>query len=193
MRILHLTDSLGPGGKERQIVELLRGLFAHRDIKSFVGVTDEEEVRYEIGMEHAQVIQLVRRGRRDLRLFKNLYELVSDLKIDIIHSWSPMCSIYAAPVAKVCGTAFVNGFVRDAPPHMTLWNKNYLMGKLTIPFSDIVVANSRAGLAAYHIPERKGLCIYNGFNPERVSNLTNEAELRSILGISDTPHCRDDC
>ncbi|WP_084801581.1 glycosyltransferase [Bradyrhizobium sp. Ec3.3] len=187
MRILHLTDSLGPGGKERQIVELLRGLLAHRDIKSFVAVTDEEEVRYEIGCELAQVIQLVRRGKRDLRLFKNLYDLVSDLKVDIIHSWNPMCSILAAPVAKVCGTAFVNGFVRDAPPHIPLWNKYFLMGKLTIPFSDIVVANSHAGLAAYHIPERKGLCIYNGFNPERVSNLTNEAELRSILGIT-TPN-----
>jgi glycosyltransferase involved in cell wall biosynthesis len=187
MRILHLTESLGRAGKERQIVELLRGLFAHRDIESFVAITDEEEVRYEIDPGHAQVIQLVRRGKRDLRLFKSLYELVSNLKIDIVHSWSPMCSVYAAPVAKLCGTAFVNGFVRDAPPHMKLWNKHYLMGKLTIPFSDIVVANSRAGLAAYHIPERKGLWIYNGFNPARVLNLTDEAELRGMLGIT-TPY-----
>ncbi|KRR10815.1 glycosyltransferase [Bradyrhizobium valentinum] len=187
MRILHLAQGLGPGGKERQIVELLRGLFAHRDIKSFVAVTDEEKVRFEIDREHAQVIQLVRRSKRDLRLFKSLYELVSDLKIDIIHSWGSMCSIYAAPVAKLCGTAFVNGFVRDAPSHVTLWNKNYVWGKLTIPFSDIVVANSHAGLAAYRIPERKGLCIHNGFNPARISNLTDEAELRSILGIA-TPH-----
>ena len=188
MRVLHLIERLGPGGKERQLVELLRGLFAHRDIESFVAITDEYEVRYEIDREHAQVIQLARRGKKDLRLFKTLYELVSDLKIDIVHSWGSMCSIYAAPVAKLCGTGFVNGFVRDAPPHVTLWNnENYLRGKLTIPFSDIVVANSRAGLAAYHIPERKGLCIYNGFNPERVSALTDEAELRSILGIT-TPH-----
>jgi glycosyltransferase involved in cell wall biosynthesis len=98
-----------------------------------------------------------------------------------------MCSIYAAPVAKVCGTAFVNGFVRDAPAHMTLWTEGYVRGKLTIPFSDVVVANSRAGLAAYGIPERKGLCIYNGFSPERVSNLKNETELRTILRIA-TPH-----
>ncbi|KRR10484.1 hypothetical protein CQ12_10550 [Bradyrhizobium jicamae] len=187
MRILHLTDRLGPGGKERQIVELLRGLFAHSDIKSFVAVMDEEKLRYEIDRDHAQVIQLVRRSKRDLRLFKSLYELVSNLKIDVVHSWSSMCSIYAAPVARLCGTAFVNGFVRDAPPHMALWSKQYFSGKLTIPFSDIVVANSRAGLAAYHIPERKGLCIYNGFNPERISNLTDEAELRSILGVT-TPH-----
>jgi len=187
MRILHLTERLGPGGKERQIVELLRGLSADRDIKSFVAITDEEKVRYEIDREHAEIIQLVRKRRRDLRLFKSLHELVSNLRIDIVHSWSPMCSVYAAPIAKLCGCAFVNGFVRDAPPHLSRWNKDYLMGKLTVPFSDIVVANSRAGLAAYQIPERKGLCIYNGFDPERVSKLTDEAELRSILGIT-TPH-----
>ncbi|MGH6679800.1 MAG: glycosyltransferase, partial [Bradyrhizobium sp.] len=76
---------------------------------------------------------------------------------------------------------------RDAPPHMTPWNKNYLRGRLTVPLSDVVVANSRAGLAAYHIPERKGLCIYNGFNPERILKLVDEAELRSRLAIA-TPH-----
>jgi hypothetical protein len=145
MRILHLTESLGRAGKEQQLVELLRGLFPHRNVESFVALTDEVDgFRYELDREHAQVIQLFRRGKRDLRLFKSLYELVSNLKIDIVHSWSSICSVYAAPVAKLYGTAFVNGFVRDAPSHMTLWNKNYLMGKLTIPFSDIVVANSRA-------------------------------------------------
>src|SRR5215475_1070863 len=187
MRILHFTESLRRAGKERQLVELLRGLAPHRDIESFVAVTDEDEVHYEIEREHAQVVPLLRKTRRDLRLFKRLYELVSRSRIDIIHSWGSMCSVYAAPVAKLCRTAFVNGFVRDAPPHMTPWNKNYLRGKLTIPFSDIVVANSRAGLLAYDIPRRKGVCIYNGFNPERASNLTEGAELRSMLGIT-TPH-----
>ena len=186
MRILHVIDELGRGGRERQLVELLSGLLPHRDIESFVAVTSEE-VEYEIDREHTQIIPLVRKGRRDLRLFKSLYELASSLKIDVIHSWGSMCSIYAAPVAKLCGTAFINGFVRDAPTHMTLWNKHYFRGKLTIPFSDIVVANSRAGLAAYHIPARKGVCIYNGFNPERVYNLTDAAELRSTLKIT-TPH-----
>lgn len=119
-----------------------------------------------------------------MRLFKSLYDLTSSLKIDIVHSWGSICSIYAAPVAKLCGAAFVNGFVRDAPSHMTPWNKNYLMSKLTIPFSDVIVANSRAGLAAYHIPERKGLSIYNGFNPARVLNLRDESELRRMVGIT---------
>jgi glycosyltransferase involved in cell wall biosynthesis len=187
MRILHVTESLGAGGKERQIAELLRGLFPHRNIKSFVAVMAEEEFQYEIDREHAQIIPLLRKYRRDVRPFKHLYELVTSLKIDVVHSWGSMCSVYAAPVAKLCGTAFVNGFVRDAPPHMTLRNKNYSRGKLTIPFSDIVVANSRAGLAAYNVPERKGVCIYNGFNPERFVNLTDEAELRSALGVA-TPH-----
>lgn len=187
MRILHVIERLAPGGKERQVVELLKGLAAHRDVRSFVAVVDKDEVNLEIDREHAEVIQLNRRGKKDWRLFKTLYELVSDLKIDIIHSWGSMSSVYATPVAKVCGTAFVNGFVRDAPSHMSLWRKGYLRVKLTIPFSDVVVANSRAGLAAYGIPERKGLCIYNGFSPERVSGLKDKTELRSTLEIV-TPH-----
>ena len=187
MRVLHLTECIGRGGKERQIVELLGGLSPHRDIESFVVVTYEEDDQFEIDSKHAQYIPLIRKGRRDLRLFKSLYDLTSSLKIDIVHSWGSICSIYAAPVAKLCGAAFVNGFVRDAPPHMTLRNKDYLRGKLTFPFSDIVVANSRAGMAAYNVPERKGVCIYNGFNPERLSNLADEAELRRRLGIA-TPH-----
>lgn len=187
MRILHLTECLGRAGKERQLVELLRGLSPHREIKSFIAVTDEADANwppYEIDREHARVIQLVRRGKIDLRLLKSLSALAVELQIDIVHSWSAMCSIYAAPVAKLCGAAFVNGFVRDAPPHMPLWNKTYLRGALTVPFSDVVVANSRAGLAAYNIPEGRGLCIYNGFRPERVCKLTNEAELRSALGLT---------
>jgi glycosyltransferase involved in cell wall biosynthesis len=150
-------------------------------------MSDEEFFQCEIDRELAQLIPHLRKGRADLRPFKRLYDLITGLKIDIVHSWGSMCSVYAAPVVKLCGIAFVNGFVRDAPPHMTLRNKNYSRGKLTVPFSDIIVANSRAGLAAYHIPERKGVCIYNGFNPERVSNLADAAELRSILGIT-TPH-----
>ena len=115
MRVLHFIECIGRGGKERQIVELLRGLFPHRDIESFVAVTYEEHDQYEIDSQHAQYIPLLRKGRRDLRLFKSLYDLTSNLKIDIVHSWGSICSIYAAPVAKLCGAAFVNGFVRDAP------------------------------------------------------------------------------
>jgi glycosyltransferase involved in cell wall biosynthesis len=187
MRILHLTESLGRGGKERQLAELLRGLLHHDDMESFVAITDEEEFHYEIDSEHAQIIPLFRTRKRDLRVFKRLYDLVSALKVDVIHSWGSMCSIYAAPVAKLYGTAFINGFVRDAPPHVTPLNKHYLRGKLTIPLSDVVVANSRAGLAAYNIPENKGVCIYNGFNPDRILKLADQTELRSRLGIA-TPH-----
>lgn len=186
MRILHVTESLGRGGKERQIAELLSGLLPYRDIKSFVAVMSEEDFRYEIDSERVQIIPVVRKSRRDWRPFKRLYELTSNLKIDIVHSWGSMCSVYAAPVAKLCGAAFVNGLMRDAPPHMTLRNKHYFRAKLTIPLSDIVVANSRAGLAAYHI-ERNGVCIHNGFNPERLADLADENELRSMLGIT-TPN-----
>src|SRR5437899_1261133 len=78
MRILHVTESLGQGGKERQIAELLSGLLPHRDIKSFVAVMSEEDFRYEIDSERVQIIPVVRKSRRDCRPFKRLYELASN-------------------------------------------------------------------------------------------------------------------
>lgn len=63
MRILHFTECIGRGGKERQLVELLGGLSPHRDIESFVAVTYEEDDQFEIDSEHAQYIPLIRKGR----------------------------------------------------------------------------------------------------------------------------------
>ena len=115
MRILHFTECIGRGGKERQIVELVEGLIPHRDIESFVAVTYEEDDQYEIDREHAQYIPLIRKGRRDLRLFKSLYDLTSSLKIDIVHSWGSICSLYAAPVAKLCGASRTKPLTKAAP------------------------------------------------------------------------------
>jgi hypothetical protein len=80
MRILHVTETLGSGGRERQIVELLRGLFPHRDIKSFVAVMAKDDSQYEIDREYAQIIPLLRKYRRDLRPFQRLYELASSTR-----------------------------------------------------------------------------------------------------------------
>ena len=59
MRILHVTESLGLGGKERQIAELLKGLFVHRDIESFVAVMSHDDFQYEIDREQVEIIPVL--------------------------------------------------------------------------------------------------------------------------------------
>lgn len=128
-----------------------------------------------------------RHGRFDPTVFARLYRIVRQFLPDVVHSWNAMCSVYAAPLAGLAGARFVNGFVRSAPPRIGITNKDYLLGRITVPFSHAVVGNSRAGLKAFRIPAAKAHCIANGFDEHRLSGLTDSRVLRKCLGI-ETEH-----
>ena len=94
---------------------------------------------------------------------------------------------YAAPLARLTGAAFVNGVVPDAPGNACFGHADWLRIRLTLPFSDIVLRDSLAGLEAYRIPRGRGHCVHNGFDMSRVADLTPAAAVRTRLGIA-TPH-----
>jgi glycosyltransferase involved in cell wall biosynthesis len=183
VRILHVIDSLAVGGKERQFIELLKGLNAE---PGFIpeAVIMSDDVEYDdflrLGIRSHAV---VRKSRHDLTVLPRLNAVIRQFSPDIVHSWNSMCSIYSAPLAKLHGARFVEGYVRSAPPNLSLRNPDYLRGKLTSPFSDVVVSNSTAGLRAYRIPHRKGVCIHNGFDPRRLSGTASPGDVRRSLAI----------
>ncbi len=187
MRVLQVIDSLVSGGKERQFVELLKGLRRESDIACHV-VVMSEVIEYEEfhGLDVPTTI-LPRRRRYDMSIFSRLHAVMRNFRPDIVQSWNSMCSVYAAPLAKIAGAKFVDGFVRAAADNRGLSDPDYFRSRLTLPLTDLVVANSRAGLAAYSIPPRKGMCIYNGFDQSRIAQLTSPEQVRQSLGI-ETPH-----
>ena len=94
-----------------------------------------------------------------------------------------MCSVYAIPAAKLLGIKFVNGFLRDAPPAFTSTKQGWIRAKLTFPFSDKILSNSFAGLKAYNVPARKGICIHNGFNSDRINDLADKKFIKEKFNI----------
>lgn len=184
MRVLHLIDSLVSGGKERQFVELLKGLKREPDIACHA-VVMSDVIEYEEfhGFEIPATI-LPRRSRHDLSIFSRLLGVLREFRPSIVQSWNSMCSIYAAPAAKWTGAKFIDGFVRSAVPNVSFRDQDYFRSRLTMPFTDVVVGNSMAGLAAYRIPARKAVCIYNGFDTGRVANLKPIEQVRHELGIT---------
>jgi hypothetical protein len=84
IRVLHITDMLASGGKERQLVELLRG-FSKIDgfISELVVLSDTihyDEVR-SLGIK----IHIFRRSRQwDLRILEKLYCLARQYRPNII-------------------------------------------------------------------------------------------------------------
>lgn len=183
-RIVQIIDTLDSGGKERQFVELVKGLVRSSEIECHLIIMSETIHYTDLFKLGVPVHTLVRRTKRDYRIFLRLFRLLRELRPDIVHSWSSMCSVYALPAVILQRIRFVNGFLRNAPPKLNHSGKEWLRSKITFPFSDAIVANSEAGLKAYNAPAGKSYCIYNGFDINRLTELQDRREVLSKYSIT---------
>jgi glycosyltransferase involved in cell wall biosynthesis len=184
MRILFFIDTLLSGGKERQLVELIKGLCSYENINCEVVIMDKEVFYEEIFNLDLRVHFVIRRFPKDPIVVRDLYKICYSLRPDIIHVWGFPMVLYAWPIAKLLGSKILNGAVRFAgvaKPFSELWW--YL--KLTVPISDAVVANSMAGLKLFrNSHSRKYTCIYNGCNLEKDSWEVSSEEVRTRLNLA---------
>jgi hypothetical protein len=164
VKILFVIESLTEGGKERRLVELMKALKPESDLEINLVVMSNDVHYKEVFDLGIDINFLIRKRRKDLTIYKNLYRLCKNNKPDIIHCWDTMTAVYIAPVCKYLKIKFVNGIVMDAPERRNIFNKYWLRAKLTFPFADAIVANSKAGIKAYSAPKGKSHVIYNGFN-----------------------------
>mgnify|MGYP003752223189 CR=1 FL=1 len=184
VKILFVIDTLGPGGKERRLTELLKALNKHHEI-CFELVVMSESIHYtevhEMGIKFHKII---RKTKRDLTVYKKLYDLLRHYKPEIVHCWDSMTAVYMAPLARILKIKLINGMVIDVPSGIKVLNKHWVRGRLTFPMSKVIVANSKAGLKAYCVPADKGVVIYNGFNFSRLEGITPCQDIIEELNIS---------
>lgn len=185
MKILFFINGLSAGGKERRLVELLKGLKVIPGIQ-FELVVMGREIHYkEVFDLDMNIHYLIRKSKKDLSIFVRLYKLCKKVKPDILHCWDSMTAFYSAPVCKLLNIRLVNGMVVETPVKRNISNRYFLRSKLSFPFSTFVVGNSNAGLKGYSAPESKSVCIYNGFNFNRIRRESyNDQELRQKYDIS---------
>jgi glycosyltransferase involved in cell wall biosynthesis len=169
MKILHLIGSLGPGGTERQLLALIKGLNHHKNIKCELGLFNRcihnREV-HELGLETHFFDKC--KGEH-FPVFLKLLKTCKATKPDIIHTWSSKPTWYAIPVAKLLRIKLLNGSIRYAKP-VNKFSKLWWCGKITFPFSDLVVANSKAGLEVHNLKRSsRHRYVYNGFDFDRIN------------------------
>jgi len=177
LRVLHLVDSLRVGGKERQAVELIKGLCSANAVDMMiVTMGDEQFYVSDIQKLGVPLVYLLRRLRWDPAVFPRLWRILRDFRPDIIHTNSEMAMSYAWPMARLSGIKLINGTIRNAFSGSGLrWQWHKLMLRL----ADACLANSKAGFASRGLPvEGAGhYVIYNGFDMERFeSRSANESE-----------------
>lgn len=184
LKILFFIESLQAGGKERRLTELLKVLKYSEGIDFEIVVMNSEIHYREILDINIKIHFLIRKTKKDLSVFRKFYKICKDYKPDIVHSWDDMTAVIAIPACKLLKIKFVNGMVTNTPTQKNIGNKYWLRAKLTFPFSDIIIGNSRAGLNAYSAPARKSLVIPNGYNFERSKLLDDKIELKNKINIS---------
>jgi glycosyltransferase involved in cell wall biosynthesis len=173
MKVLFVIEALICGGKERRLTELMKSIKENKEIE-FELVVMNNEIHYkEVFDLNINVHYIVRKTKKDISIFSKLYKLCKKFKPDIVHCWDSMTVVYSIPACRLLKIKLVNSMVVDTPVKQNVFNKVWFRAKLTFPFSNIIIGNSKSGLLAYKAPKRKSICIYNGFNFNRVVNRKN--------------------
>jgi len=172
VRVLICIDALGIGGKERQAVELIKGLAsAGPDINYRVVCFDTADFYLaDLNTAGVAVDFLPRRARWDVGVFRRLYRLIASYEPNVIHTNGLISSFYAWPIAKARGVPLVNGSIRNA---FVKGGLRWTLERALLALSDFRVANSYAGLRSRGFSEHSpgNLVIYNGFDFARIDRL----------------------
>jgi len=181
MKILYIIDSLYRGGKERRLIQLLKKIDEKKNISKKLVILTHFVQYKQIHELNCELIILKRKIKKDPQILYSLYKICKKWRPDIIHAWGSMPAVYSAPIAKFLNIKLINAMIADAPYKLNL--KKYIRAKLTFPFSDLIQSNSKAGLEAYSV-NKKGNIIYNGFDFERIKNLSDPEIVKIHFNIN---------
>lgn len=184
MKLLFVIDTLTAGGKERRLTELMKALKLSSDIEFELALMSTDVHYHEVYDLGIKLHFFIRRSRKDLAIFGKFYNLCKRFRPDVIHCWDSMTAIYITPVCKILRINLVNGMVIDSPRRQNVFYQPWLRARITFPFADIIIGNSKAGLMAYRAPESKSVVIYNGFNFERTNTILPKDNIIRQLNIS---------
>ncbi len=103
MKVLHLIDSLAPGGAQRQLVTLLGALDPTVVEASVAVYHDIDHFRPEVEASGAKLYRLGGRGGRDPRVPLRLAALMRRERYDLVHSWLRTPGVLARVASVLAG------------------------------------------------------------------------------------------
>lgn len=167
LRILIVIDSTRFGGAERQAAALGLGLQLRHDVH-FASL-DNQSGGYldEILASNIAFKQFPRRGRFDPRPIASLARYIRDNRIEVVHTFLNMGSLYGLLAAKATGCPSICSPFRDAHPGS---RKSEAIKRFVARFADLSVSNSRAGFdCRFKEWSPSFRVVYNGLDLSRFS------------------------
>lgn len=174
MKIMFLIRSLGPGGAERQLVNLAKGLRTLGHDVAVVTFYPGEWLEKELSDAGVSVWTLRKRGRWDLiRSAVKLIRLVQNARPAILYSYLSTANLLALLPKAVCPSLRLVWGIRasnvDFDRYDWFTKLSFQCECLLSKLADLTIANSHAG-REYHLsrgfPREKMIVIHNGIDTE---------------------------
>jgi len=183
--ILIVIGSLGAGGKERQLIGLLKSLQLQKKYHTVLAVMNPDGLREKEASEFADELINIswKPGIGILSSISALIRIVKQSSVKMIHSWgSGSWDMVSLIVAKWCRIPFLHNGIRSAPGRLKGSDQ---LTRISAIFADRIVANSNAGLKAHKLdkhPEAK--VIYNGMDTERFTPYRSITEDNNLCMVA---------
>jgi len=180
-----IIGRMGDGGKERQLLLLLKILKLRNDIFTHLAVMNTGGEREEEAGQFADKL-VVLGGRKKIDLLsplKMLIKLIKEDQIGIIHTWgSGVWDFVGLLAGRWCQIPVFHNGIRSAPDHLNIYNR---FTRISAKFADAAAANSRSGLKSFKlIDHANSQVIYNGLDTSRFEGIQVVEEGHNLCMIA---------
>ncbi len=171
MKILMVINCLSKGGRERRMLELIKGLKEKNKDFDIYLIVLSDKIDYQYVYDLPIKLEIIKKKDKDFGLIFKLRRIIKKFNPDVIHSWDVMSSGYLTVAKLFLNKTIINGVIYNSAQNSDAYDREYFKIKFFTAISDVTVANSYAGLKAYKTSPKNTVCIYNGIDLKRFDNL----------------------
>lgn len=180
-KVIYIIDGLYSGGKERQLVEIIKGLPKAKFEIGFVTFNKNQHYTECVKNSVNYFKELKKRPFRLEPLF-TIWKSFHEFKPDIVHTWDSLSSFYSYLPSKIFRCKFIDGSIRDAgiEKGWELFLKSFFIKR-----ADLAIGNSCAGLKYYN---SIGEVIYNAIDLNRFKKTEDINQFNIIMTANFTDY-----
>ena len=190
--ILMVIGGLGGGGKEQQLLSLLKGLKERNKYSVILVAMNPNGSREGEARQYVDQLIIIKRIL-PFAFFQPMFQVIQiarRYKASIIHTWgSGIWDLLGLCASRWLRIPFLHGGIQSAPTSLIIGDR---ISKWCARRANMVIANSRAGLAAFGQESNpNALVIYNGLDTSRFEGVKSEQIEYDLCMVANFSHRKD--
>ena len=168
IKLVHVIAGLTGGGRERRMVELVKGLNSNEFYEQYVILLNKAIDYPDIYKTDAKIIVIDYPSK--LETTKVIFRTLKTLRPSILHLWTEIhyVLILISVLKPFLSYRLIVGFLADGNPVRKLLSR--FANRLAFTMADRIVSNSKAGGIAKNAPQNKADVIYNAYKSIKKTN-----------------------